>query len=218
MLFRSIFFWMASVFCYLNGQTIDYQETEAYSLECDSLDDLGYFREQFFIPKMSDGTDQIYFCGHSLGLQPKTVQKLMQKELDAWATMGVEGHFKEDSPWYTYHELVRDSLARLIGAKPKEVVAMNSLTVNLHLMMASFYQPTPSRYKILMEAPVFSSDTYAAKSQIKFHGYPENEGLIIIQPQEGKDYIEIEDIEELLENKGNEIALVLLSAVNYFNG
>jgi kynureninase len=200
------------------GWAEEYQDEESFAIECDEQDSLSHFRKQFFIPKDKEGTSQIYLCGHSLGLQPKTVQEVIQAELDAWANLGVDGHFKQDSPWYTYQEFVRDSLARLVGAKPEEVVAMNSLTVNLHLMMVSFYRPTPNRYKILMEAPVFSSDTYAAKSQIAFHGYDADNGLVIVAPREIEDCLRIEDIEQLLENSGDEIALVLLSAVNYFNG
>lgn len=196
----------------------EYQKTEAFAKECDKQDSLSHFRDQFFIPKNKDGTSQIYLCGHSLGLQPKGVPEAMQKELDDWALLGVDGHFKEHSPWYTFHESVRGSLAKLVGGQPKEVVAMNSLTVNLHLMMVSFYRPTPTRFKILMEAPVFSSDTYAAKSQIAFHNYDVDTGLIIIEPREGENCLRMEDVEQLLDEKGNEIALVLLSAINYFNG
>jgi kynureninase len=218
MTFRGLFLFSIFFGLLTKGETMNFQEGEAYSLECDRQDELAAFREEFYLPKTPDGTNQIYFCGHSLGLQPKAVQDLMQQELEAWASLGVEGHFKENAPWYSYHELVRDSLSKLVGAMPEEVVAMNSLTVNLHLMMASFYQPTITRYKILMEAPVFSSDTYAVKSQIRFHGYSENEGLLIIQPNEGENYLRLENLEELLDNQGEEIALVLLSAVNYFNG
>lgn len=215
--FYSVILFFASM-CTLSVTAGEYQTTEAFALECDKQDPLSQFREQFFIPTNKDGTQQIYFCGHSLGLQPKAAQEIMQSELDAWATLGVEGHFKADAPWYTYHELVRHSLAKLVGAKPEEVVAMNSLTVNLHLMMVSFYHPNASRYKILMEAPVFSSDTYAAKSQIAFHEFDDKQGLIIAQPREGENYLRIEDVERLLDEKGNEVSVVLLSAVNYFNG
>lgn len=203
---------MKLIFCLLTLSLFAYENTEAFAIQCDTKDELASFRKEFHLP------DQIYFCGHSLGLEPKGVSALMQKELDAWGKLGVEGHFKEEGPWYTYHELVREPLARLVGAKPKEVVAMNSLTVNLHLMMISFYQPTPSRYKILMEAPVFSSDTYAAKSQIELRGYDSDRGLIIIEPREGEDTIRQEDLDALLDERGDEIALVLLSAINYFSG
>lgn len=207
-----------TIICKMNAYTETYQEIESFALECDRKDDLNSYKELFYIPSDEKGNPLVYFCGHSLGLQPKAAQEVLQRELDAWAHLAVDGHFKTDSPWYSYHELVRDSLAKLVGSQPQEVVAMNSLTVNLHLMMVSFYQPSPTRYKILMEAPVFSSDTYAAKSQISFHGYDSEEGLIIIEPRQGHDCLAMEDIEQLIEEKGEEISLVLLSAVNYFNG
>lgn len=191
---------------------------ESFASECDKHDSLKAFRERFHIPSHENGQSKIYFCGHSLGLQPRKTQKIVQEELEAWAKLGVDGHFKPDAPWYSYHELVREPLAKLIGAKPQEVVAMNSLTVNLHLMMVSFYQPTSKRYKVLMEEPVFSSDTYAIKSQIDFRGYDSSKGLLVVKPQNGKDAVDLQDIEQLLEKQGDEIALVLLSAVNYFNG
>lgn len=204
--------------CLQHGHALDFVDSEAFAIECDSKDPLRDLRDSFLIPKNHDGSNQIYLCGHSLGLQPKRTQEIMQAELDAWANLGVEGHFKTEAPWYTYHELVRNSLANLVGAKPEEVVAMNSLTANLHLMMVSFYTPSPSRYKVLMESPVFSSDTYAVKSQITFHGYHPNESLIIIEPRQGEECLQLEDLERVLDEKGEEIALVLLSAVNYFNG
>ena len=179
----------------IDVQAEPYQTTESFSLESDQKDPLGSLRELFYIPSNEEGKSLIYFCGHSLGLQPKKTSEMLQNELNAWAQLGVDGHFKADSPWYSYHELVRDSLAKLVGSQPQEVVAMNSLTVNLHLMMVSFYQPSPTRYKILMETPVFSSDTYVAKSQIAFHGYDSKKGLIIIEPKQGHDYLEMEDIE-----------------------
>ncbi len=201
-----------------NCDAIEFQNSETFAVECDKQDPLKHFREQFYIPKDDKGNSQIYFCGHSLGLQPKSVTAGMKEELDAWANLGVEGHFKKDSPWYTYPEHVKNSLAHIVGSKPEEVVVMNSLTVNLHLMMVSFYQPTSAKHKILMEAPVFSSDTYAAKSQIAFHGYNVEESLLVVEPRQGEEYLRIEDIEQMLDDKGHEIALVLLSAVNYFNG
>lgn len=191
---------------------------ESFALECDKYDSLNGFRDRFHIPRNEKGQPQIYFCGHSLGLQPKATQKVVQKELDAWANLGVEGHFKTDAPWYSYHELVREPLAKLVGAQPQEVVAMNSLTANLHLMMVSFYQPTATKFKVLMEAPVFSSDTYAVKSQIAFHGHDSEKGLVVVSPRDGKDGVELADIEKILETQGDGIALVLLSSMNYFNG
>ena len=195
-----------------------HEATEAFAIESDRNDPLGNLRDLFYIPSNASGESLIYLSGHSLGLQPKATKKLVFEELDAWANDGVEGHFKENAPWFSYHTLVRNSLAALVGASPKEVVAMNSLTVNLHLMMVSFYQPTLERHKILMEAPVFSSDTYAVKSQIKYHGYDPDEALIIISPRPGEDIIRMEDVNALIDQRGEEIALVLLSGVNYFTG
>lgn len=198
-------------------QAHDYATDEDYALTCDANDPCHHLREKFCLP-VTDGKTQIYFCGHSLGLQPKATRALMQEELDAWATLGVEGHFKEKDDWYSYHTFLRDSLARLAGAYPHEVVAMNSLTVNLHLMMVSFYRPTKTRYKILMEAPVFSSDTYAVKSQIQFHGFDPSQALVVASPREGEDYLRMEDVEAILEEQGDEIALVMFSGVNYLTG
>lgn len=197
-------------------QSFDLSETSAHRY--DQEDALAPLRSHFLIPTDDSGKELIYFCGHSLGLQPAATPRMMCEELDAWAHQGVEGHFKDKNPWYSYHVLVRNSLARIVGAQPHEVVAMNSLTVNLHLMMVSFYKPTPTRFKILMEAPVFSSDTYAVKSQIKFHGYNPDDALIIAQPEEGENYLNMNDVEQLLEDQGQEIALILFSGVNYLSG
>lgn len=195
-----------------------YRVGDDFARECDSNDPLKDMRQEFLIPVGESGKELIYFCGHSLGLQHKDTAPFIQTELDAWATLGVEGHFKENTPWYPYHVFVRDSLAKVAGALPHEVVAMNSLTVNLHLMMVSFYQPTERRYKVLMEAPVFSSDTYAVKSQVKFHGYDPEESVLIAAPRDGESCLRMEDVEALLDEKGHEIALVLFSGVNYLTG
>lgn len=202
----------------VDGISFNYQTGEAFAFECDANDPLSQFRDEFYIPTTEAGVSQIYLCGHSLGLQPKKASLLMQNELVAWSTLGVEGHFKEDAPWYSYHTLVQQPLARLVGAYPHEVVAMNSLTVNLHLMLVSFYKPTESRYKILMEAPVFSSDTYAVKSQMKFHGVNPDTGLIIVAPRENEETIRMEDVCEILDREGGEISLVLMNGVNYLTG
>lgn len=192
--------------CSLNA--VEYQPDESFARQCDEQDTLSALRNEFYLP------DQIYLCGHSLGLQPKRASELMQNELAAWSTLGVEGHFKEDAPWYTYHDLVQKPLANLVGALPHEVVAMNSLTVNLHLMLVSFYNPTESRYKIVMEAPVFSSDTYAVKSQMKFHGI-DPEHLIVVAPRENEDTIRLDDIKSVIDDS---VALVLFNGVNYLTG
>lgn len=189
---------------------------ESFALRMDADDPLASFRDQFHIPARLDGPPLIYFCGNSLGLQPKAAARLIEKELDDWARLGVEGHFKEETPWYSYHELFRESGARLVGARPGEVVMMNSLTVNLHLMMVTFYRPTRERYKILIDAPTFPSDLYAVQSQVRYHGFDPDEALLSVRPQ--GDVISIEDVEATLELEGSRIALVLWNAVNFYSG
>jgi kynureninase len=184
----------------------------------DTKDPLSAFRDQFHIPKDEEGNEIIYLVGHSLGLQPKTVRDYVIQELDDWKTLGVEGHFKGRHPWMAYHEFLTEKLARLVGAQPIEVVAMNTLTVNLHLMMVSFYQPTTTRYKIVIEDTAFPSDRYAVASQVTYHGYDPEEGMIGLGPREGEESIRTEDIETLLEQEGDTIALVLLGGVNYLTG
>lgn len=182
---------------------------EAFARALDAADPLRYFREQFHIPRRPDGSPMLYFCGHSLGLQPKPARTFVEQELDAWARLGVEAHFHSKNPWYSYHEIFRDSGARLVGAQPGEVVFANSLTVNLHLLMATFYRPTPSRHRILMDAPVFPSDLYAVQSQLHHRGFEPSNGLLLADPP---------DIESLLADRGSEIAIVLLSGVNFLTG
>lgn len=184
----------------------------------DTKDTLSAFRDQFHIPKDEEGNEIIYLVGHSLGLQPKTVRDYVIQELDDWKTLGVEGHFKGRHPWMAYHEFLTEKLARLVGAQPIEVVAMNTLTVNLHLMMVSFYQPTTMRYKIVIEDTAFPSDRYAVASQVTYHGYDPEEGMVGLRPREGEEFIRTEDIETLLEQEGDTIALVLLGGVNYLTG
>jgi len=196
----------------------DFNGTKAFALKCDSENPVAKLRQEFLLPKTDSSSPIIYFCGHSLGLQPRATRRLIGEELNAWEEKGVKGHFKDENPWYSYHTLVRDPLARLVGAHPHEVVAMNSLTVNLHLMMISFYAPKNHRYKVLMEAPVFPSDTYAVKSQVQLRGYNPDDAVIIAEPRQGEECLRTEDIEALLDTQGDEIALVLFSAVNYFSG
>jgi len=175
-------------------------------------------RSKFYIPPHSDGSEQAYLCGHSLGLQPRSARAYIEAELEDWAELGVEGHFRARSPWMPYHRLLTDQVARLVGAKPSEVVVMNSLTVNLHLMMVSFYRPTKSRHKIVVEGGAFPSDQYAVKSQIKFHGFDPAESLIELRPREGEDLLREEDVCELIRREGESIALVLMGGVNYSTG
>jgi kynureninase len=176
------------------------------------------YRSKFFIPPQEDGREQAYLCGHSLGLQPRSVRKFIEAELEDWAQLGVEGHFRARSPWMPYHRLLTDQAARLVGAKPSEVVVMNSLTVNLHLMMVSFYRPTIGRHKIVVEAGAFPSDQYAVKSQIRFHGYNPTTSLIELRPREGEDILREEDVCELIGREGESIALILMGGVNYSTG
>jgi kynureninase len=191
---------------------------EAFALQLDREDALRAFRECFHIPVGADDRPLIYFVGNSLGLMPKATRKIVEQELDDWARLGVDGHFDAATPWYSYHEALGEPAARLVGAQPNEVVCMNSLTVNLHLLMATFYRPTKARHRILMEDPAFPSDTYAIKSQIAHHGFEPNESLLLARPREGEFAIRQEDIEALLEKHGDEIALVLFAGVNFFTG
>jgi kynureninase len=191
---------------------------ENFALELDAADPLRSFRERFHIPLTKDGKPYIYLVGNSLGLMPKTTRALVDQELDDWASLAVDAHLEGSTPWYSYHETVREPAARLVGARPHEVVCMNSLTVNLHLLMATFYRPTKSRFKILMEEPAFPSDTYAVKSQIAHHGFASKEGVILARARDGEFAARTEDIEATIETQGDEIALVLLAGVNFFTG
>ncbi len=195
-----------------------FEAHEDFARDLDRSDPLARFRHAFQVPPRSDGSPTVYFCGHSLGLQPKAVRGLMEQELDAWARLGVEGHFKPRDPWYSYHELVGDAGARLVGALPGEVVMMNSLTVNLHLMMATFYRPQPGRAKVLIDEPAFPSDLYAMQSQVRHHGLDPAAALLAIRPRHGEYVLRTEDVPELLERHGREIAVVLLNGVNFLTG
>ncbi|MCC7157903.1 MAG: kynureninase [Ignavibacteria bacterium] len=190
----------------------------SFARKTDIEDPLRSFRDKFFIPKSSKGEDIIYFAGNSLGLQPKTVRAYVEQELEDWESMGVEGHMHAKNPWLPYHEYLAAQTARLVGAHKEEVVNMNSLTVNLHLMMVSFYRPTKERHRILIESNAFPSDHYAVQSQIKFHGFDPAESLIEMKPREGEVTIRTEDIESLIEKEGSSIALVMFAGVNYYTG
>lgn len=197
---------------------MDYRNDRTFPRETDAQDPLKKYREKFFIPKGKAGDDSIYLCGHSLGLEPKTARGYVEKELEDWGTMGVEGHLHAQHPWLPYHEFLMPQTARLVNAKPEEVAVMNSLTVNLHLMMVSFYRPTPSRHKILIESNAFASDQYAVKSQISFHGFDPRKSLIEVSPGEGEATIRMEDIEDLIDREGNSIALIMIGGVQYLTG
>jgi kynureninase len=188
-----------------------------FAIAIDESDPLREYRERFFLPKHAGG-DSVYLSGHSLGLQPKSAAAYIRQELDDWAQLGVEGHFQAANPWMPYHKLLTEQTATLVGAEPSEVVVMNTLTVNLHLMMVSFYSPTPARHKILVERGAFPSDQYAVKSQIYFHGFDPAASLIELAPLPGESYLRDEEIISLIERSGDEIALVMLGGVNYATG
>lgn len=184
----------------------------------DRKDELAKYRKEFLIPKTHDGRDFIYMAGNSLGLQPKKVRDYIGQELDDWAVHGVEGHWDAKHPWLPYHENLTEMAARLVGAKPIEVVIMNTLTVNLHLMMVSFYRPTSDRYKIIIEACAFPSDRYAVDSQAEFHGFNAKDAIVALEPREGEFTLRHEDILAAIEREGESLALVMLGNVNYLTG
>ena len=195
-----------------------FSAVEDFALQLDAEDPLRHFRERFHLPLGKNGEPLIYFAGNSLGLMPKTARQIVEQELNDWAKLGVDAHLDATTPWYSYHETLREPTARLVGAKPLEVICMNSLTVNLHLMMATFYRPTKSRFKILMEEPAFPSDTYAIKSQIVHHGLDPKEALILAQPRKGEFTVRTEEIIDLIEQNAGQLAVVMIGAVNFFTG
>src|SRR5262245_28400772 len=179
-----------------------FRTDEEFAREADAADPLRRFRDEFLIPPGPDGAPCVYLCGHSLGLQPRAVRELLRQELDDWAALGVEGHFRGRTPWYGYHEVFREVGARLVGARPGEVVMMNSLTVNLHLMLATFYRPTAERWKILTDEPAFPSDRYALQSQLRHRGFDPGQGVLFAKARDGEHLLGEGDIEELLEREG----------------
>jgi kynureninase len=184
----------------------------------DAEDALRKFRDRFHFPEAKDGLEPIYFTGNSLGLMPRTAREYVDQELDDWARLAVEGHIHAKHPWLPYHEFLTEQMARVIGAKPIETVVMNSLTVNLHLMMVSFFKPTQDRYKVVIEKGAFPSDQYAVESQIRCHGRDPREALVELAPREGESTLRTEDIVEAIERDGESIAMVLLGGVNYYTG
>jgi kynureninase len=183
----------------------------------DAADELPTLRDRFHVPPYNDG-EAAYFAGNSLGLQPKALRGFLGQELDDWARLAVEGHLEAARPWVSYHELLREPAARLVGGLPAEVVVMNSLTVNLHLMMVSFYRPSGRRYKILIEDSAFPSDSYAVRSQVALHGYDPDNAVVRLKPRAGEAALRTDDVVAHLQAHGDEIALVLLGAVNYYSG
>lgn len=195
-----------------------YKYTEEFALQLDSNDKLSHYRNEFHIPLQKNGKEHIYFCGNSLGLQPKRTKEFIDQEIKDWANLGVEGHLHAKNPWMPYHEFLTESYSKIVGAKQSEVVAMNTLTVNLHLMMVSFYRPTEKRYKIIIEADAFPSDIYAVASQIKYHGYSVEEAVIKLTSRDGESAVRTEDISAIIEKEGDKIALIMLGGVNYYTG
>ncbi len=184
----------------------------------DREDQLAEYRARFCIPAGADGRASIYLCGNSLGLQPREVQAVVSSMLEDWGRYGVEGHFLGQRPWLPYHEQFAEPLATLAGASPPEVVCMNTLTVNLHLMMISFYRPTPERYRLLIEKPAFPSDRYAVESQARLHGLDPADALIEVGPRDGESHIGEDDILAVIDERGDSIALVMLPGVQYYSG
>ncbi len=196
---------------------MSYQNSLEFARQSDIKDPLKHFREKFFIPQ-HEGRDCVYFTGNSLGLQPKTTTQYVQQELDDWAKLGVEGHFQAKNPWMPYHEIFPKQLSKIVGCLPHEVVVMNQLTVNLHLLMVSFYRPTKQRYKIICEAKAFPSDQYAFESQARYHGFNPDEAVIEVSPREGEHILRTEDIIDTIHQHADSVAVVLFGGVNYYTG
>src|SRR5882724_1442407 len=187
---------------------MNFSADEDFGRQLDAEDSLRSFREKFHLPLGENGQPLIYFAGNSLGLMPKAARELVEQELDDWARLGVDAHLDAETPWYSYHETLREPMARIVGAKPVEVICMNSLTVNIHLMMASFYRPTQSRFKILMEEPAFPSDTYAIKTQIIHHGLNPKDALVLASPRQGEFTVRTEEIVDLIEKHQDKLVVV----------
>lgn len=197
--------------------TFNYEFSEEFARRMDAEDSLSSFREEFLFPTVN-GKKAIYFCGNSLGLQPKSAKKYLDKELDNWANLAVDGHFDGEDAWMYIRQKSKPALAKLVGAHTHEVVAMNNLTSNLHFLLVSFYQPKGRRVKILCEAGAFPSDQYALESQAKFHGFDPEEVVIEIAPREGEHIIRTEDIVAKIQEMGEELALVMFGGIQYYSG
>ncbi|OIQ21311.1 MAG: kynureninase [Flavobacterium sp. MedPE-SWcel] len=194
-----------------------FQNTREFAQQLDAKDKLAKYRDEFIFPKV-DGKQVIYFTGNSLGLQPKRTKAYVDEVMDDWANLAVEGHFYAEKPWWDYHERFAEPLSKIVGALPTEVTVMNTLTVNLHLLMVTFYQPTAKRYKIICEEKAFPSDQYMIKSQVHSHGYAPEDAIVEIKRREGEHNIRTEDVLEAIKEVGDELALVLIGGVNYYTG
>lgn len=197
---------------------MNFENNASFARELDSRDPLAGFRQEFLFPKDDQGNPLVYLCGNSLGLQPKAAADYLKAELEDWEKWGVEGHFHGRKPWFHYHKFLTDHSAELVGALPNEVVVMNQLTVNLHLLMASFYRPGEKRYRIIMEAGAFPSDMYAVQSQVEFHGFDYDDAVIELKPREGEHTLRTEDIVAAIEEHADSLALVFFSGVQYYTG
>jgi len=205
---------------------MNFETTKDFAQQLDKNDSLAHFRYKFWIPTLNSVSkntnpskeETVYFCGNSLGLQPKTTKAYIEQELEDWKNLGVEGHFHGKNPWLFYHKLLTKQTDKIVGAKEIEVVLMNNLTVNLHLLMVSFYRPTQKRFKILMEGGAFPSDQYAVESQVKFHGFSPNDAIVELIPRTGEDTLRTEDITKKIEDLGDSLALVMIGGVNYYTG
>ena len=200
------------------NEAMNFQATREFALQLDRQDPLRTWRNEFRIPDPRNGRDCVYFCGNSLGLQPLRAARFVTEELDSWARRGINGHFAGTRPWLSYHRYATDSLAELTGAQSAEVIAMNTLTVNLHVLMASFYRPDSARYKVIIESTAFPSDRYAVMSQMKMHGLDPDDALIEWTPREGSTDLCMDDLQEILQQQGSSVALMLLPGVQYYNG
>ncbi len=196
---------------------ISFEATLSFAQSLDQQDELARFKDEFHYPQ-ANGKNVIYFCGNSLGLQPRNVEAAVQQELNDWKNLGISGFLKAKNPWMYYQEYFKPALANIVGAKEDEVTVMNSLTVNLHLLMLTFYRPTATRFKIIMEAGAFPSDQYAAETQVIYHGFSPDKSVIELKPREGEKLLRTEDILAGIEEHSNELALVLLGGINYYTG
>lgn len=194
-----------------------FENTLAFAKELDSKDPLAPYRDKFYYPKVN-GKEVIYFTGNSLGLQPKNTQEYVDEVMKDWADLAVEGHFYAEKPWWDYHERLATPLAKIVGAKTEEISVMNTLTVNLHLLMVSFYRPSKKRVKILCEEKAFPSDQYMLQSQVRFHGLNPDEVIVEVKKRKGEQFWRTEDVISKIEEIGDELALVLIGGVNYYNG
>ena len=206
------------IFKTLKPTQLMFENNLAFAKAQDEKDLLKSYREQFYIPVDKEDNELIYMCGNSLGCQPKEVSHYLEQELNDWANLGVEGHFDAENPWMPYHEKLSEPMAAIVGAKSSEVVIMNTLTTNLHLMMVSFYNPTPERHKIIIESDAFPSDKYAVKSQIRQRGFDPETSLLLWQPREGEELCRYEDLEALVQEHSDSVALLLIGNTNYYSG